>query len=161
MWKTKQELQATKQKQSDDEISFKNKQITDFALHISEKNELLLSIKDKIKSLILTEKIKNKKLNDLILFLNNNLEQNKEKVALYSIADNTKDAFYHKLRELYPKLNEKETRVAAYVRLNLASKQIGIQLNITKASVDNYRYSLRKKMNVPKEVFLYDFIKKI
>jgi len=161
VWRAKQELQATKQKQSDDEISFKNKQITDFALHISEKNELLLNIKEKIKSFTLTENIKNKKLNDLILFLNNNLEQNKEKVALYSIADNTKDAFYHKLRELYPKLNERETRVAAYVRLNLASKQIGIQLNITKASVDNYRYSLRKKMNVPKEVFLYDFIKKI
>ena len=161
IWKTKQALQDSKQKQSDDEISFKNKQITDFALHISEKNELLLDIKSKIKALILIEKIKNKKLNDLILYLNNNLEQNKEKVALYSIADNTKDAFYHKLRELYPALNEKETRVAAYVRLNLASKQIGIQLNITKASVDNYRYSLRKKMSVPKEVFLYDFIKKI
>jgi len=161
IWKTKQELQETKQKQSDGEISFKNRQITDFALHIYEKNELLLDIKNKIKSFTLTENIKNKKLNDLILFLNNNLEQNKEKVALYSVADNTKDAFYHKLRELYPKLNEKETRVAAYVRLNLASKQIGIQLNITKASVDNYRYSLRKKMEVPKEVFLYDFIKKI
>jgi len=159
IWKTKRELQDSNQKQSDDEISFKNKQITDFALHISEKNELLLNIKEKIKALILTEKIKNKKLNDLIIFLNNNLEQNKEKVALYSVADNTKDAFYHKLRELYPKLNEKETRVAAFVRLNLASKQIGIQLNITKASVDNYRYSLRKKMNVPKDVFLYDFIK--
>lgn len=161
IWETKQELQESKQKQSDDEISFKNKQITDFALHISEKNELLLSIKDKIKAVIITEKIKNKKLHDLILFLNNNLEQNKEKVALYSVADNTKDAFYHKLRELYPAINEKETRVAAYVRLNLASKQIGIQLNITKASVDNYRHSLRKKMNVPKDVFLYDFIKKI
>ena len=161
IWKTKQALQDSKQKQSDDEISFKNKQITDFALHISEKNELLLNIKDKIKALIFIEKIKSKKLNDLILFLNNNLEQNKEKVALYSVADNTKDAFYHKLRELYPELNEKETRVAAYVRLNLASKQIGIQLNITKASVDNYRYSLRKKMSVPKEIFLYDFIKKI
>lgn len=161
VWKVKQELQAAKQKKTDNEISFKNKQITDFALHISEKNELLLNIKDKIKALILTENIKNKKLNDLILFLNNNLEQNKEKVALYSVVDNTKDAFYHKLRELYPKLNEKETRVAAYVRLNLASKQIGIQLNITKASVDNYRYSLRKKMGVPKDVFLYDFIKKI
>jgi len=122
---------------------------------------LLLSIKKEIKALILTEKIKNKKLNDLILFLNNTLEQNKEKVDLYSLADNTKDAFYHKLRERYPTLNEKETRVAAYVRLNLASKQIGIQLSITKASVDNYRYSLRKKMNIPKGIFLSDFLKGI
>ena len=77
------------------------------------------------------------------------------------VADNTKDDFHHKLRKLYPELSEKEKRVATLVRLDLSSKQIGIKLNITKASVNNYRYSLRKKMNIPKEVFLYDFIKKV
>jgi len=160
-WKTKQELDATKQQQLDNEINFKNKQITDFALHISEKNDLLTSIKEKIKLISLTEKTKNKNLNDLILFLNNNLEQNKEKIAIYSIADNTKDAFYHKLSELYPQLSVKEKRVAAFVRLNLTSKQIAIQQNISISSIDNYRYNLRKKMNVLKEVSLSDFLKNI
>jgi len=160
-WKTKQELDATKQQKLDNEITFKNKQITDFALHISEKNDLLISIKEKIKLISLTEKTKNKNLNDLILFLNNNLEQNKEKVAIYSIADNTKDAFYHKLSELYPQLSVKEKRVAAFVRLNLTSKQIAIQQNISISSIDNYRYNLRKKMNVNKEITLNDFLKNI
>jgi len=160
-WKTKQELDATKQQKLDNEITFKNIQITDFALHISEKNDLLTSIKEKIKLISLTEKTKNKNLNDLILFLNNNLEQNKEKVAIYSIADNTKDAFYHKLSNLYPQLSVKEKRVAAFVRLNLTSKQIAIQQNISISSIDNYRYNLRKKMNVLKEVSLSDFLKNI
>jgi len=160
-WKTKQELDATKQQQLDNEINFKNKQITDFALHISEKNDLLTSIKEKIKLISLTEKTENKNLSDLILFLNNNLEQNKEKVAIYSIADNTKDAFYHKLSELYPQLSVKEKRVAAFVRLNLTSKQIAIQQNISISSIDNYRYHLRKKMNVPKVISLNDFLKNI
>jgi len=160
-WKTKQELDATKQQKSDNEINFKNKQITDFALHISEKNDLLTSIKEKIKLISLSEKTKNKNLNDLILFLNNNLEQNKEKVAIYSIADNTKDAFYHKLSDLYPQLSVKEKRVAAFVRLNLTSKQIAIQQNISVSSIDNYRYNLRKKMNVNKEITLNDFLKNI
>lgn len=160
-WKIKQELNATKQKQSDSEITFKNKQITDFALHISEKNDLLISIKEKIKSLSFADKSKNTNLNDLIFFLNNNLEQNKEKVAIYSIADNTKDAFYHKLSDLYPQLTVKEKRVAAFVRLNLTSKQIAIQQNISISSIDNYRYNLRKKMNVSKAVSLSDFLKNI
>jgi len=161
IWKTKQELQATKQKQLDSEIDFKNKQITDFALHISEKNELLTSIKSKIKSLELTDKTKLNKLADLTLFLNNNLEQNKEKVAIYSVADNTKEAFYHKLSDLYPELTTKEKRVAAFVRLDLTSKQIAIQQNISISSIDNYRYNLRKKMEVSKEVSLSDFLKNI
>lgn len=160
-WKIKQELNATKQLQSDSEITFKNKQITDFALHISEKNDLLTSIKEKIKLISLTEKTKNTNLNDLILFLNNNIEQNKEKIAIYSIADNTKDAFYHKLSDLYPQLSVKEKRVAAFVRLNLTSKQIAIQQSISISSIDNYRYNLRKKMTVPKEVSLSDFLKNI
>jgi len=160
-WKTKQELDATKQQKLDNEINFKNKQITDFALHISEKNDLLTNIKEKIKLISLTEKTKNKNLNDLIFFLNNNLEQNKEKVAIYSIADNTKDAFYHKLSDLYPQLSVKEKRVAAFVRLNLTSKQIAIQQNISISSIDNYRYNLRKKMKVSKEISLSDFLKNI
>ena len=153
-------LYKRKKEKLDAEIAYKNKQITDFALHISEKNELLLKIKNKIKTLTTAKKDDSKK-TAIITFLNNNLEENNEKVALYVVADNTKDDFYHKISKLYPELSEKEKRVATLVRLDLSSKQIGIKLNITKASVNNYRYSLRKKMNIPKEVFLYDFIKKV
>jgi len=160
IWKNKQELQVVKQQHSENELKFKNKQITDFALNISEKNDLLLNIKKKISRLTLTEKTKNTKLNDLILYINSTLEQNSEKVAIYSVANSTKDAFYHNLSELYPGLTEKEKRVAAFIHLNLSSKQIAMQLNISRASVDNYRYSLRKKMNMSREVSLHDFIKK-
>jgi len=161
IWKNKQELQVVKQQHSENELKFKNKQITDFALNISEKNDLLINIKKKINALNLTEKTKNTKLSDLILYLNSTLEQNSEKVAIYSVANNTKDAFYHNLSELYPDLTEKEKRVAAFIHLNLSSKQIAMQLNISRASVDNYRYSLRKKMNLSREISLHDFIKKI
>jgi len=159
--KKEQELQNIQQKQLDHEISFKNKQITDFALHISEKNDLLLSIKEKLKSLVISNKKEVLKINELVHFLNNNLEQNKEKVAIYSLADNTKDAFYHKLSDLYQNLTNKEKRVAAFVRLDLSSKQIATQLNISISSIDNYRHNLRKKMNVPKEITLSNFIKRI
>jgi len=158
---TEQELQKTKQKQSDDEISFKNKQITDFALHISEKNDLLVSIKNKLKLLVVSNKKELFKINELVHFLNNNLEQNKEKVAIYTLADNTKDSFYHKLSDLYQDLTNKEKRVAAFVRLDLSSKQIATQLNISISSIDNYRHNLRRKMNVPKEITLSNFIKRI
>jgi len=158
---TEQELQKTKQKQSDDEISFKNKQITDFVLHISEKNDLLVSIKNKLKLLVVSNKKELFKINELVHFLNNNLEQNKEKVAIYTLADNTKDSFYHKLSDLYQDLTNKEKRVAAFVRLDLSSKQIATQLNISISSIDNYRHNLRRKMNVPKEITLSNFIKRI
>ena len=45
----KQEVLSIKQEALDAQVSFKNKQITDFAIHISEKNELLEKIKTKLK----------------------------------------------------------------------------------------------------------------
>jgi len=44
----KQEVLSVKQKALDDVVAFKNKQITDFALHISEKNDLLDKIKNPV-----------------------------------------------------------------------------------------------------------------
>jgi DNA-binding CsgD family transcriptional regulator len=47
------------------------------------------------------------------------------------------------------------------LRLGQTSKQIALQLGISSASVDNYRYNLRKKMAIPKGESLKAFIKEI
>jgi DNA-binding CsgD family transcriptional regulator len=47
------------------------------------------------------------------------------------------------------------------LRLGQSSKQIALQLNISAASVDNYRYAIRKKMNIPKGESLKMFIQNI
>jgi len=157
MWATKKDLMALKQDTSDKIIEFKNQQITEFAIHITEKNDLLEGIKQKIKKLPTL----NKQINDIIVFINDDISQNKEKVQLYSEIDETTNSFNHNLANLYPQLTEREGRIATLVRLNHTSKQISLQLNITPASVDNYRSILRKKMNVPKGASIVKFIKNI
>lgn len=161
MWAAQKDVMALKQENSNKEIEYKNKQITDFAIHISEKNDLLEHIKQKIKRLDIPNAKTASQINDVILFINDDINQNKEKVQLYSEIDETTDSFNHKLTSLYPNLTEKERRIATLVRLSHTSKQISLQLNITPASVDNYRSSLRKKMNIPKGNTLAKFIKSI
>ena len=161
MWATKKDLMASKQENLDKEIEYKNKQITDFAIHISEKNELLEHIKQKIKKLPIANKTTASQINDVIVFINDDINQNKEKVQLYSEVDESTNTFNHNLARLYPDLTDKERRIATLVRLNQTSKQISLQLNITSASVDNYRSILRKKMNVPKGASIVKFIKNI
>jgi hypothetical protein len=151
----------SKRKQTALEMEFKNKEITDFAIHISEKNELLEGIKNKIKDLRLKDSDAQSKLTELVFFINNNITQNMEKVGLYSNVQETTDSFFQKLETLFPDLTEKETRVASLARLQLSSKQISQQLNISPASVDNYRSVLRRKMNVSKEKSLQDFLKNL
>ena len=157
----KQEVLFIKQEALDAQVSFKNKQITDFAIHISEKNELLEKIKTKLKEVKVINDTHKAVVKDTIHFINNDIDQNKEKIQLYQQVKQTNDSFRAKIDQLYSNLNEKEKKVATMLRLGQPSKQIALQLGISAASVDNYRYNLRKKMEVPKGHSLKDFIKKI
>ena len=157
----KQEVLSIKQEALDTQVAFKNKQITDFAIHISEKNELLEKIKKKLKEVKVINDTHKAVVKDTIHFINNDIDQNKEKIQLYQQVNETNDSFRAKIDQLYTNLNDKEKKVATMLRLGQPSKQIALQLGISAASVDNYRYNLRKKMEVPKGHSLKDFIKKI
>jgi|AOAMet1_07_M0_10_2_1038527.scaffolds.fasta_scaffold01742_2 tetratricopeptide (TPR) repeat protein/DNA-binding CsgD family transcriptional regulator len=157
----KQEVLSIKQEALDAQVIFKNKQITDFAIHISEKNELLEKIKLKLKEVKVINDTHKAVVKDTIHFINNDIDQNKEKIQLYQQVNETNDSFRAKIDQLYSNLNEKEKKVATMLRLGQPSKQIALQLGISAASVDNYRYNLRKKMEIPKGHSLKDFIKKI
>lgn len=158
--KSKEELKILEQKMLNDEIDFKNQQITDFALHISEKNDLLMNIKNMVRNSN-GGGMDKASINDLIIYINSNLSQNEEKVALYSSINDTKDAFYHKITKLFPELTEKEKKVAIYVRLEWSTKQIASHLGLTVSSIDNYRHSLRKKMLLDKSKSLKQFLKHV
>lgn len=157
----KQEVLAVKQEALDNQVKFKNKQITDFAIHISEKNELLENIKKKLKGVKVINDAHKGIVQDTIHFINNDIDQNKEKIQLYQQVNETNDSFRAKIDQLYTNLNEKEKKVATMLRLGQTSKQIALQLGISAASVDNYRYNLRKKMEIPKGESLKNFIKNI
>ena len=157
----KQEVLSIKQEALDTQVAFKNKQITDFAIHISEKNELLEKIKIKLKQVKVINDTHKAVVNDTIHFINNDIDQNREKIQLYQQVNQTNDSFRAKIEQLYTNLNDKEKKVATMLRLGQPSKQIALQLGISAASVDNYRYNLRKKMEIPKGHSLKDFINKI
>jgi len=158
---SKQELLRLKKQAVESEMKFKNKQITDFAIHISEKNELLEKIKSKLKKIKVTNNVYKEMVTDTLHFINNDIEQNKEKIQLYQQVNQTTDSFRAKIDERYTNLSEKEKKIATMLRLGQTSKQIALQLNISSASVDNYRYNLRKKMSIPKGSSLKSFIQSI
>lgn len=84
-----------------------------------------------------------------------------KKAQVYSDVNEIKDSFFQQLEFKFPSLTEKEKRVASLVRMQLSSKQIGQQLNITPASVDNYRSVLRKKMKLTKEDSLFEYLNQL
>jgi DNA-binding CsgD family transcriptional regulator len=73
----------------------------------------------------------------------------------------TGDNFLKKIKSIHPALTSNDLRLCAYLRLNLSSKEIAPLLNISPRSVEVKRYRLRKKMDLPHEANLSDYILEI
>jgi len=66
--------------------------------------------------------------------------------------------FFKKLKADYPTLVPNDLKLCAYLRLNMSSKEIASLLNITTRGVEIRRYRLRKKLNLPTDKNLSEFL---
>ncbi|WP_303319000.1 tetratricopeptide repeat protein [Flavivirga abyssicola] len=153
-----QKIENDKLQQS---LDFKNRQITNFSIHIKEKNKLLEKIKKKISDLGKKEPNLKKSLSEISLNINEDIKYNKSKIELYSKIQENNNKFLDNLNQRFPHLSVKEQEIVQFLRLNLSSKQIASQLNLSIYSIDTYRSRIRSKMRVDKKQKLSDFIKEI
>ena len=66
--------------------------------------------------------------------------------------------FFENLRMRCDSLTPHDLQMCAYLKLNLSAKEISRLTNIAPESVNMHRYRLRKKLNIPAEVTLDEFI---
>jgi DNA-binding CsgD family transcriptional regulator len=64
------------------------------------------------------------------------------------------------LKNRYPLLTASDLKLCAYVRMNLSSKEIAQLMNISIRGVEIGRYRLRKKLGLPTETNLFEFLLK-
>ncbi|WP_181369459.1 LuxR C-terminal-related transcriptional regulator [Flavobacterium album] len=68
--------------------------------------------------------------------------------------------FLEKLRDIHPTIVPSETEFCALLKLNLSTKDIARYKNIEPKSVQNKKYRIRKKLNVPDDVDIYFWFNK-
>ena len=162
LWKMEKEMVSLKNDNLGKELDYKDKQITDFAIHIESKNDLLEKVKMYLSHYAKSNaRGMSSEMKELLLSINEDIGKNKEKVELYTSVDEEISAFDMKIQKLFPELSKKERRMAAMIRLEYSSKQIASELNIALPTAYNYRLSMRKKMDIPKDIGLTKFIKEI
>ena len=66
--------------------------------------------------------------------------------------------FLKRLKQQFPDLSPGDLKLAAYLRMNLSSKEISPLLFISVRSIENKRSRLRKKLGLKEEDNLVDFI---
>lgn len=149
-----QELMKMKNEKLQQEFENKNRELAASTMNLIKKNELLSMIKDDLKKTI--EEGKNIK--SVITTINKNINEDDTWDMFKEAFNNADKDFLKKIKGIHPALTPNDLRLCAYLRLNLSSKEIAPLLNISVRSVEIKRYRLRKKMELPHELSLVEYI---
>ncbi|MBU0764493.1 MAG: tetratricopeptide repeat protein [Bacteroidetes bacterium] len=146
-----------KNKQLKEKLDFKNKELTNFALHIVQKNEFLENLINEVKE-IRDSDVNMNKINKLASLINFHLNIDKDRKDFQMHVEQVNQSFFYNLQKQFPDLTENDRRLSALLMLKLSSKEIATILNISVGSVEIRRHRLRKKMNLDSDQSLTDFM---
>lgn len=151
--KTEKQLAQLKNEKLSVEIEGKNRELAVSTMSIIKRNEFLNTIKQQLIRADNPTQIKS-----VIKTIDRNLTNEDDWKFFEEAFNNADKDFLKKIKEAHPKLTPNDLRLCAYLRLNLASKEIAPLLNISVRSVEVKRYRLRKKMDLPHESSLTTYI---
>ncbi|WP_051229816.1 helix-turn-helix and ligand-binding sensor domain-containing protein [Psychroserpens burtonensis] len=151
-----QELMALRNDQLRQDIENKNRELAISTMSLIKKNEFLNNIKEELKNAN-----KSEGLNPVIKIIDKNLNNTDDWKFFEEAFNNADKDFLKKVKTKHVALTPNDLKLCAYLRLNLSSKEIAPLLNISPKSVEVKRYRLRKKMNLPHEASLTNYILEI
>lgn len=140
-------LKAAENDRLQQEVTFKNRELTAQALHIAQKNEMLNDLQKDLDNfqILKGHDPSLNKLSSKLRFeaqINDNWEQFTRQFTEMN------PAFYQILGQRHDGLTQSDLRLATLLRMNLGSKEIAHILNISDEAVKKARYRLRKKLGL-------------
>jgi len=137
----------------------KSKELANATMNLIQKNELLQEIKEELIEIRKTgdHTLTTKDFQNLMKQINTNMTTEEDKILFDSNFNDVHDAFLKKIKSVYPSLTVADLKLAAYLRMNLTSKDIAPLFNISIRGLENKRYRLRKKIGLSNEASLTEF----
>src|SRR5690606_2803988 len=139
----------------------KSRKLADTTINLVRKNEMLLAIKDELEQAT-NRKNKSgspaKSLSKMEHLIDQHLTSEEDWQVFEANFNQLHDQFFKRLKDQYPDLTPGDLRLAAYLKMNLSSKEIAPLLNISVRGVENKRYRLRHKMGLEGEVNLTEYL---
>ncbi|NEU09641.1 transcriptional regulator [Flavihumibacter sp. R14] len=154
------EIVKLKNEKLENDVNFKTKELASTTMHLVQRGKVLVKIKEVISNL---EKMPNAESSSAdfkqIFRLLNEVEKRDADWDQFSIHfDHVHSNFLSDIKERHPNLTPNELKLCAYLKMNLSSKEIAQLMSITIRAVEVSRYRLRKKLNIPSDANLFDFL---
>lgn len=138
-------------------LSAKNQELTQSALQLVAKDELLSEVKTELTQIHRTNG------SDQLRKLIKNIQLNKDQSWLNfeTRFSEVNQDFYNRLKERFPNLKPYDLKICALIKLNFSGKEMAQLLGISPESANTSRYRLRKRLGLEKSDNLQDFLDKI
>ena len=174
--KTEQRLREEKlrRKEQDERLlklaydnEIKRKELLQFRLNKKQKEVEAAELEKRSSAQLLDEvfsTLKDGHVNDadqLIKKLQNKHVINKKNKSLKELFKYISPVFIDQLSKMNPKLTEQDVLYCVLIRQKYSTKEIANTLNVSPRSVNQHKYRLKKKLEIPKEIDISTFISKI
>ncbi|MCY1542441.1 hypothetical protein D9M68_781880 [compost metagenome] len=124
------------------------------------KNELLQKISQEITKLKDEngKKLSDDQLRKIQKVIDDGMNDERDWNLFESSFNEAHESFFKKLKVNHPDLVPNDLKLCAYLRMNMSSKEMASLLNISLRGVEIRRYRLRKKLNIPHDKNLTEFL---
>lgn len=138
----------------------KSQELANSTFNLIRKNEILLQIKDALDHVKsdLGDRLPDKYHSRLTRLIDSHLDSAQDWQIFETNFNQVHEVFLNRLKQDFHELTPGDLRLAAYLKMNLSSKEIAPLLNISLRGVENKRYRLRQKLQLDNDANLTEFL---
>ena len=135
----------------EEENQRKSRELANTTLTLAKKNEMLLGLKEELSD----------NSPKLLHLIDRNLNNEEDWAIFESHFNEVHEAFLNRLKGAHPDLTRGDLQLAAYLKMDLSSKEIAPLLHISVRGVENKRYRLRKKLTLDSNDNLNEYVREL
>jgi tetratricopeptide (TPR) repeat protein len=140
------------------EIAYKKKELTSQTLHLVQKNTFIQELMENLQRIKSSPEKFKMEFRRIVMLLKKENASDKDWEVFKTYFSEVHNDFDQKLKTISPDISEKEIRLAAFLRMNLTTKEIAATLNVLPDSILKSKYRLKKKLGLNKEKDLNQFL---
>lgn len=145
------------------ELSSKSRELANSAMSLVYKNELLQKLSEEITKLKdeSGKQLSEDQTRKIQKVINDGMNDERDWNLFENSFNEAHESFFIKLKKMHPALVPNDLKLCAYLHMNMSSKEMSSLLNISLRGVEIRRYRLRKKLEVPHDKNLSEFLMEI
>ena len=143
------------------EIAYKKKELASQTLHLVQKNTFIQELMENLQRIKSSPEKFKMEFRRIVMLLRKENASDKDWEVFKTYFSEVHNDFDQKLKTISPEVSEKEIRLAAFLRMNLTTKEIAATLNVLPDSILKSKYRLKKKLGLDRETDLTTFLNTI